>query len=415
MWDFGPWRGPPAFLCTGLLFVPPAMILSAVAFRGGFDIVILGMLHATVFMGGLLIVARALRLAGYGTARKLALGLTAVFILCDSGHVANLNSFFMTASSFALLPWVVGAFCLIAADGEVTPKRIKLAAVASILFVWSKPQLAAAGFLLALMLWRARGLASERRARRAAGIAAVAVLLASSVLVVYPNASPDLRYAIVRVNTYHAVFTGLLEVSPDPAAELARLGIDPELARYTRQSCLGPGAPEIHSPEWRQAFYRKMGLATLGIHYLRNPSRLVALLQRTSEHVFPEPPFWLGTYEEEAKGATKWFGLWNRIRAKLAGSLAFVTGPPLLVLLVTGLFWYLAATRRRRFGIELLAALAAGALGQFVLVPVTSGFPDLGRHLYLYSLLFDWTLLGALALVTGSLRRNEPVNSRWAQ
>jgi hypothetical protein len=402
----GPWRRPD-FLCASVPLVIAAWVVNALVSPPGlFDLRAMGLVQAALVLGGLGLLLRAVRLSGTPSAARALFGLLAPLMLCDTTNVIHLNSFLQTGGTLVFSGWMVGAYALMAADGRLTPGRVVLALVASCLFLWSKPQLVPVGFLSALLLFRSGALLGEPKTRRLAYTASALLVLASIAWAAYPRAAGSLRGPIARVNLYHAVFTGLLEGSPDPAGEMAELGVTSRYAQYIGKSCLDSDLKglDIHGAEWRKEFFRKVGYGRILFFYLRHPGRLWLLLSRSGGAWDSHPSYGYGMYEKESVGADKHLLLWRRLRSVLPHSAAM--GGVLSVLALAGLLGRgRARTRGTAFGLELFVALCAMSLCQFVLVPITSGLPEVERHLYPFQLLLDWALIVAIWLGASAAAR----------
>jgi hypothetical protein len=389
----GSWHRP-LFLCASVPLLFAARLINVlVSPKGLFDLRVLGLVQAAVALGGLALFLYAVRVS-LKTRRpwmRLAIGLLAGVMLTDTTHAVHLNSFFQTGATLAFSGWMVGAFALIAADGRLTRQRAALACIGSGMFLWSKPQMVPVGLLAALLLFRSRTLAEEPRARRFATMASGLLILASIALAAYPRSSNSLRGPIARVNMYHAVLTGLLEVSPERARDLAELGLPSQYAQYIGTSCLDPEMKDVnvHGAEWRATYFDRVGYARLLLFYVRHPGRLLALINRATKEWGEHPSYGYGMYEKESANSTKRLLLWDRVRAVLPHS-AVMAG--LLALLsIAGLAGRgVSRSAAERYGFEVFAAICIMALAQFVLVPVASGLPEVGRHLYPFQVLLDW-------------------------
>ena len=75
------------------------------------------------------------------------------------------------------------------------------------------------------------------------------------------------------MNHYSAVFFGILAESPNPAQDLAELGLPPDLARFAGRSPYLADSG-VDEPAFRQAFFARMNYGKiLRFYALHRPER----------------------------------------------------------------------------------------------------------------------------------------------
>jgi hypothetical protein len=396
--------GPPGWFRSGLLSSETllawgARLVSAPFSRGApFDLRVLGGIHAALLAAALALLVAATR--PLPLSARLCGAALLVFVFTDVGYAAPLNSFFTQAASLVFLLLALG----VAADSAASSRRGVLRAalyfLLAALFVGSKPQEAIQAPLLALLGVRVYGAGLRRPLRQPAWWAA-ALLCAFGAW--YYRQTPS---EIADVAKYHKVFMELLPNSPDPAGDLAALGLDPSWAGATGRIAYAPGSP-FQDPAFRAEFLRRFRYSRLLGFYATHPRRLASTLRRGGLQALTlrHPRF--GNLEHRpgvppgAKAMS--FSAWSRARAGLPGH-------PLgwLVPLLAGNAALAAATRRRasprgrlaRDGIVVLVAMAACA---FLVCVLANAHGDLPRHLYVFHALCDLILVADVVWIVSAL------------
>ncbi|HTY41487.1 MAG TPA: hypothetical protein VMH79_06400 [Thermoanaerobaculia bacterium] len=391
-----------SFLRTTYRFMPPgwtgngyrtseaalalaARAVSPALWRGGFfDLRTLAALHAALLLLALAGILRAAR--GLPWPAQAVAAILLVFFFTDVGYAAPLNSFYsQVASLLALL--LLAAVALAAVrrgrlEGALLAAYFLLAAA----FVGSKPQEAAQGLVLALLGWR---LAGGGAARRAAGWLAAALVAFSAW---YGRSTPDtLRAAAL----YQVVFYEILPHSPDPAGDVAALGLDPAWLRYSGTDAFQPGTPVLDDA-FRARFLRDSGYGKVALLYARHPRRLAERLGRIAPKVWSLRPSYGNLEKSAAHPAltlTDRFAVWSRWRLRLFRPAAWGWLAALLLgnAAFAALTWRRATPRGRLARQTLLAAVAMAATAYGVCV-LTNAPPDFSRVFYVAEALGDLIL-----------------------
>lgn len=224
------------YLAGWLAAIPGGLLLLAAGSRN--LTAFFGSLYSvgTVVVSLLLMTAAALRMLTYG--RKRAGGSVALFLVCT-------------------------VFCL-------------NSSALSILFA----PFAAAALIGALVLT-----AREGTFRLPGALCAVLVLLAAvSSAAQYHRESPDITS---EASAYQAAFTGFLETSDNPEADLAEFGLDESYLEDIGKSYYLAGDAYVHCPRDTQeaaVLFKKLNADSIGQFYLRHPMRLLQTASRQAEH-----------------------------------------------------------------------------------------------------------------------------------
>src|SRR5262249_56844815 len=115
------------------------------------------------------------------------------------------------------------------------------------------------------------------------------------------------------VTRYNVLFLAILPDSPDPAADLVEMGLDPSLAKYS-----GLSAWMVGTPATDPAFRERLKAASPRAFLLRHPGRLRPLIREAVGAAFVLVPPELGNYAKESgrPAGAKAFGPWSSARQR---------------------------------------------------------------------------------------------------
>jgi MYXO-CTERM domain-containing protein len=354
-----------------------------------FDIRVLGALHAGLLLLGLgFLVAAARDLA---PAARWTAAVALVLVFTDVAYAAPLNSIYGQASSLVFFLVTCGIAALGIRRGGLAGVWLPAYFVAAALFVGSKPQETLHAPLLAAL---GVGLACSHRRRRAAAIALGVVL--TTLGFAYFKRTPLWHRRIV---LYHAVFTELLPNSPDPVADLRRLGLPERYLSWSGTTAY-EGSSLLHDPAFRMELDARVGYRVLGQLYLEQPLRAAGVVRRAaSKGARMRPPFF-GDLAKDAgappRAQSRRFALWSDLKLGLhpwtLPALGTAAGVAVLAALAT---WRRATTRGRlaRAGVVVLAVMAAI---EFLVCAFADAHIELVRHLYVFHAMIDLLLIAAL-------------------
>jgi hypothetical protein len=348
-----------------------------------FDIRFLGAVHAALLMIAIGLIVSAC--GGLSAAAQVSTAALLVFFFTDVGYAAPFQSLYSQTASLLFLLLTAGVAAHAVRRGRMTGLWLPAYFLCAAMFVCSKPQESAQAVLLAAFGIRLAWGAS-RRARVTAVVFAVA--LCALAWRYYRSA----QNAVGWVTRYNVLFLDLLPSSLDPARDLAELGLDPSLARFSGVSAWVPESP-ARIPAVRTFLEKRSGEPSPRLLYLRHPDRLAALLARTAKSSYALRPRDLGNFPRESGAAplAQAFGPWSSLRPHLSGIpwlVAFFGG----TLATAGLTYARASPRGRLFreGLALLVAMAAGA---FLVTALGDAHVETIRHLYVFQALCDLILV----------------------
>jgi hypothetical protein len=204
------------FVSADLLFVAASEQLNALLSEGGnYDLRTLAAARSVALL--------FMQAAGRGgLAMQVVAAIALLIVVADVGYIAFFNSGFTEPGSF-IFGLLTIALCirLVVGQGDRT---LNLAAfVASgMLLIWSKPQNVLLALPLAFLAWRVAGLEASNRWRACAIVGAILLVASAAIYGAFP---PPVWYK--QQIRHIAVFNSLLPASPNPAADLRALGVDP--------------------------------------------------------------------------------------------------------------------------------------------------------------------------------------------
>lgn len=376
---------------TETMLARAAAAASRLAGASLFDIRILGALHAALLLLGLgLGIAAARDLA---PAARWTAAILLVLVFTDVAYAAPLNSLYGQAASLVFFLVTAGIAAFAIRRGGLSGAWLPAYFISTALFVCSKPQEALQAPLLAA-LGVGLSLPGRNARRRFAAIALAALLI--GLAIVYFRATPrELR----RVALYHTVFTELLPNSPDPGADLRRLGMPETFARHGGTTAYDERAP-LGDPDFR-AVLDRLGYPALARIYLSHPDRAFSVLRRAAwKGARMRPPFF-GDLAKEAgrpeRAQSRRFALWSDLKFRLrpwtlAIWTALLAGGAVAALAT----WRRAAPRGRLARVGLLTLCAMASL-ELAVCAFADAHIELVRHLYVFHAMIDLVFVAAVA------------------
>jgi hypothetical protein len=362
-----------------------------------FDIRLLGAIHAALLLVALAGLIRACRDLAPATQAVAAILLVLVFT--DVGYVAPFNSFYSQTASLLFLLLTVAVAAEAVRRGVLAGGWVLAYFGCALLFVCSKPQEKLAAPLLAIYGLRLAGVRFAGAWRRAAVWLAIGLCAFS---VWYGKHTP---YSLREASVFQVVFDDLLGHSPTPAADAARLGLDPDWVKYAGTSPYAPDSP-LHDPEFRVRFLQRIGYRRILGFYLSHPARLIGRIERESQAMWTLRPDF-GNFERSPEHpdrtlATR-FSLWSGMRHGLAGRALFWAAILFAGSLAAAVATYPRAGPRGRLfreGIVVLVLVAGLAFAVCTLAQVS---PDPTRSLYAFQAICDLLLIANAAWLAEAL------------
>jgi len=401
---YGSWFGG-GYVSSQALLVAAASLVGKLWDGQWFHIRVLGAMY------GLLLGLAYYLLVRFGKSGRpladLAAAAALVFIFTDIGYIAYFNSFFGEPYSLVTLLLTV-AFAIGVIRQEHRGRGLLTAFfAAALLLATSKIQNAPIGVLLGLLAFRFMTLRNETRWRRTAAFFGAALIVCSAVM--YAAAPQELKH----INLYQTVFYGILKDSPDPAADLRELGLPESLAvnAGTNYFEAGTTIPQ-DDPRLESDFYARVSHADVALFYLRHPGRFVQKLERAAENGMTIRPYYLGNFEKaegKAPGAMAFaFSGWSEFKRGVLPNRLWLVGSFFAAYYLALAAAYLRRPDKRdRILLELGAAIGLIGAFAFIVPLIGDGEADLGKHLFLFNVVFDLMVLISFACALRLFRRRK--------
>jgi hypothetical protein len=372
------------FYSSGILLLPPALVLNAVFSKdGAFDVRFLGLIHGALFLAALALFLPLLNDASAGL--RWLIGGLAVGMFGDVMYVAYLNSFYsdVPAYLFLLLAVVLGL--------RVVRWRRRadwiLLGVASLFLVTSKAQHAALGFWIA-------GFFCVLGTRKVRWFAAIIALTA----VLWIWKSTPAEYAAR--GCFSTVFHHLLPHSNNLDRTLADLGLDDTYRPYIGMVSFSGGSP-MSDPRFVEAFRRKVTYGSLARFLLTHPRDAAVALRASLDEAGRQRPA-LGNFDRSAGLApyaeSQAFAGWSNLKRALfdrRGSRFFNCLVAMAAVVAVLLLWQ---RRSLPAGGTAAGLILIGIAATELVVSSLADAMEIPRHHLLFYALFDMLVIAAVWL-----------------
>jgi hypothetical protein len=388
-----------------LILICGALLIGWTSSTNQFDIRIMGSIHALLWIGCFIALLVAIR--PLAPRIRWATAIAGLFILTDASYVTMCNSFYMDTAAFLFLAWAVALWLSMATGRRPSLGLFWAFSIASALCLMSKSQHAPLG----VFLWILAGLAAlrfEGRKRKAAAFA-ISLIIPLGAWTAYRL----MPITDARMPQYSVVFRKILESTRTPDEDLRDLGLGPEYARYIARD-RDPLPDFASETKWWDDF---LGRATRGrvmLFHLRHPWRALAMMYRDLKTHAPDRRLRIvGKYERASgmapRAQVESFSWWTDFRSAL-----FRFAPWHILVWFAAVCWMSIRLLIRGSGSAearvagLCLALAAMALAEFA-VSSLSDSGETERHLFLFHVLTDFTILLAVAWLSHRLSRNSAI------
>ncbi|MDQ3011649.1 MAG: hypothetical protein M3X11_13195, partial [Acidobacteriota bacterium] len=379
------WRG---FGSSEVIFVKLSAIIGDWLIRGdGFDLRVIGVVHLLAFVAALWLLMQGWRVAIKLSPLYLLPGILLIF--CDVGYTACFNSFYSEPASLIFLLAMVGTGLAIT-PLEHRRMGLLLFFLSAGLFIAAKPQNFA--LIPPLLLFCVRLFQLYRKSHQRAITVAFALALMAA-----PLALNIIAPWYTNNGRYQSTFYGILKDSPDPAADLRELGLDPKFAVLAGTTIFHANLPvDIKGQEFQEQFYRRINHFKIAKFYLTHPRRFLTKLNVTTQNGY-QLRLNLGNYEKAtglpARTESHRWSVWSDFKQTYwPKSLWFLAGYCLLLACLI-LKSYRRSSPAGRTLREFCLMLWLMMLAAFVTPMLGDGESDFIKHLFLFNALFDLSLL----------------------
>jgi len=392
------------FVSSELLFVKLSVWINHILSKTGeFDLRILGFVHLVFYA-----VAMYLIISSVDAHRRIfliGLSLILVFVFLDVGYISYFNSFYSESSILIFLLLSVGLFL----KANKTQRIWFLGAffIVVLLLAWSKQQTGLIGFLVALYGVRMFFLKNDKKTKIL--IASMSFLLFASTSWYFINGTPA---HMKEAQLYDSVFNGILVLSDQPKEELNKLELPADFERFANASMFNAKSP-IRDSTFRNIFFNKINHLDVVKYYISNPDKLYLALEVSADHSFNFRPGY-GNFEKSSgmpsKSRSQSFDDWSNIKNQFfPKNLWFIFGFLLLYMMMVIYEWRRA---KNKLPVEVMMLLPI-ITGMALVTPfIGVGMTEIGKHMFLFNVLFDicliiavFWLLSKLSLSTKLFRR----------
>lgn len=368
-----------------------------------FDIRVLGALYAA------LLIAAGYMLVKYNKTKSLVTGvllaILLLFIFFDVAYLAYFNSLFGEPMSLLAL-LMTAAIGLMLLQKERPSRRMLVLFFTAILFlVCAKTQNAPIGIGFALLSLRYARLREDKPWRRLAlALSAMTVLVSVGMYVAAPKDFKD-------INIYQTVFFGILNDSPDVEGDLEELGLPARLSVLAGTNYFQSGtAIKQNDPSLKADFYDRMSHVDVLWFYMKHPGRLIDKMEYAAENGMSIRPYYLGNYEKaegKPRGALSYaYSGWSEFkRHYLPNELWFIVLVFAVYFLAAVWEWIRCSKLKSRIAAELFILLGLTGIFSFLIPIVGDGQADMGKHLFLFNVVFDAILVTAVVWIVNKAMR----------
>jgi hypothetical protein len=382
------------YFSTQALFVKTAIGLNIMMHPvNSFDLAVMGYMYTLLFAGimfGLWVALSKTRVK-----HITLMMILSIIMFTDVAYVSFFNSFYSEAASYIFLfAWLGVLVYLIAQAGTTKPGlfAMLLFYFAVGLFTAAKTQNAVFGVVLALYAFRFMFLRKDLLWRFVIGTCSIVLVILS--IYVYKSNPKFLE----RVTLYDSVFYGILLDSPTPDKDLHILGVDERYVKLKGTTYFMYAFKKVNQDEFNRNFFDVISRGKIVKFYATHPSRLInktdALLKDAAEVRNQD----IGNFRKEdgypPRALSHRLTVWSDLkRSILPGSIWFAA------LYFTCYFAVIIITHfkshqisKRMMG-EISAIIGIMCIANLYIQLFGEGENDAIKHLFLYNVLFDITLI----------------------
>ncbi len=347
--------------------------------------------------------------------KRIRIAVFVIFIVmfCDAGYILYFNSFYGEPLQFVSLMMLVALGLLI----YKRPTIPKVACFFVSLYFFAGSKLANVPYAVIVSLL-ALSFAFLRKERRYKIGVAVSVLAAAACIANLYLSIPDWMH---EDTTYQSVFFGALKETETPDRDLKEFGIDEKYMPLinTHAYMQEDEYPiDIHSDEFREDFYEKVGKLDVVFFYIRHPVRFVGKVAFAIENASCLRPLNLGTSETVIMDSTNRYSLWSNLRV----ASKFLYNPIIVFLMALLLTAYVVlinvflvkekreTNEKRLYIIMVMYILLAGLWINMCLPIIGNGEADIMKHMFLFENCMDVLTAGIILGIVSMHRRNKIIS-----
>jgi hypothetical protein len=370
-------------ISSEMLFVAVAVHLNRLlGFQPRFCLQCLGAVHIAILLLGVFLLVIGTR--GLSKPKRfIGAALFAVMFL-DVAYICYFNSAYTETSSYLFLLLLIAAAAPVILRKPYYPIWLFVYFVASLLFCCSRypnvamfPLLALFGFVMAITSRKILSIL----------LALIATVSGIYLAIDFVRGVPP---AYTELGIYNHFFGALLPFSRSPSEDLSEFQLSQSFVTYSKTTFYEPGSAVYNADAYRQ-FKEKVTTQTVMKFYLRHPKRVLdGMCRAVSEGMKLHPGY--GNYQKhtgmQPGTISQGFCIWNSVRESLLPKSFWVVAFVLVVSAISAIWpWNSLCTAGFRILILLLCILQLG------IIACGSEPSDITRHMFLFNLLFDLTIM----------------------
>lgn len=324
-----------------------------------------------------------------------------IFIFCDTAYVAYFNSFYGEACfSFFLLS--LGIILHMHKFKRYSIFNLSLFFISSLIFIGSKQQLAPIGILVAILFIRIFFIEKGKLFKFVnIGLATISVL---SSAYLYLSISGDFDY----INRYHSMTRGVLLYEWKGEELLNEFDINPQYS-LLQETIYFNNVLNINptSDKFKKEFLEKYSVTKVLKFYIAHPQIFLKMIRYSIENGYSIKNKVIGNYEKsEGKppaAQTKFFTLWSTIKERFIPHNLFLTISLAAVYFFCATRRYIEAIKNKdintRLFEEVFLYVFLVGVSQLLISILGAGDADLGKHVFMFNVSFDFVLVYSLMLL----------------
>ncbi len=332
----------------------------------------------------------------------------AVFVFADLAYGAYFNSFFQEATVYISFMICISSALLLGQKRNYNPYFLMaLFGAGALLLIFAKQQNAPLGVVLAILCGFIALRTHIRRLRVV--VLMIAGLLAVSGIAVYVL----IPQKFVDINKYQTMTRGTMLSSEDPEEALSQFMINRQYALLNGTTTFDRyPAIKYDDRTMTEDFYDKFSYMDVAMFYLKNPDQLSVMMDYAAKNLYLTRPEMVGNYEKEAgreHGAkTDFFVFYSTLKQNIT--------PKTVGFLVMWCIGAILLGMRNRYQMLVIILCILIGLSQILVSIVGDGDADFAKHVFLYTLMFDYVnVIGISWLIGFAFRGKKKKDAHLAE
>ncbi len=377
------------------LFIKLSIMISQIVTNNSnrFDVRILGGMQIILCVVGIYL------LVDFLTYKKtliagLLIGFLCMLVFADTAYTAYFNSLYAEGLSYTTFLIIFSSALLIQQKRYSPYFLYSLIFINSVILIFLKQQYAPIGILLAGIFVIIGLRESKKIVRRVLyGLGGFMVFMCIAVYVLIPQ-------EFVTINQYHAMTRGILMTSEDPEKSLSEFSINEQYSILNGDTYYDKHPQtDTSSEDMYENFFSKYNFVSVSMYYIKHPNQLWKMISYSSNNGYMIRPEVLGNYVKESGKEwgekTNLFTAYSTIKKDLAPKSAEF----LLIWCVLAILLNLKNPYQMKI---ILIAVLIG-LSQIGVSIIGAGDADLGKHIFLYTVVFDFVNVIGFSYVINKL------------